>query len=335
MEIQINSCPVEFELSGEKTIGEVIGSIVDWTRNRNLIFTETAINNNNYSIDKIPDIPLDEIRTLNCIVQSKADLVISSINACIDYCAKSEEFFRKSVSESNASTKEIENVATGIDWIVELLTKISDMLGIDLTGIKYKDDPVQLYIDKIIKFKTGLIGNKKNSEKLLQTIEGNYDIFSAISSILKMLLISENMKALVIQSIDSPDVLMKTLIGIKDEIPNQLKNLEEIAVSYQTRNDMAGAEKLGLFINFIFNYSRACFQIASVFGVDQEKVIIDDISLSRKNDEIKDHLDNVMKVMENNDIISLSDILEYEMKSSLENLGVYIDALITYIEKRA
>ncbi len=159
------------------------------------------------------------------------------------------------------------------------------------------------------------------------------EIFSIMSSILKMLLMSENMKSLVIQSIDSPDVLINDLINIKKEIPAQIKNLEEIAVSYQTRKDEIGSEKLELFINFIFNYSRTCLQVATVFGVDLEQVIIDGNSLSEKNNEIQNHLNNIMEVMENNDIISLSDILEYEMKSSLENLEIYIDTLIDFIKR--
>ncbi len=334
MEIQINSRPVDFELSGEKTIAEVVNSIADWTKNRNLVFAETAINNHYYPVDKIPDIPIDDIDTLNCIVLSKADIVVSSMNECMEYCARSREFFKKAIAEGAIEAGEIENAAAGIDWISEVLGKISDLLGINPHEIKYKDDNISFYVERIISFKNSLIKNKKKTEKLLQSIEDDIEIFSEISNIFKMLLMSGDMNSLVIQSTDSPDVLLRTLSGIKDDIHAQLKNLEEIAVLYQTGNDRAGAEKLDLFINFIFNYKRACFQIVSVFGIDPEKVAADGISLNKKNSEIKDHLNNIIKAMENNDIISLSDILEYEMKSSLENLDTYIDALVGYIEKK-
>jgi hypothetical protein len=140
---------------------------------------------------------------------------------------------------------------------------------------------------------------------------------------------------LVIQSIDSPDILLNSILNIKNEIKNQIKNLEEIAVSYQTKKDDIAAEKLELFISFIFNYSRTCYQISPVFEIDLEAVKVDNISLGRKNDEIQGHLNNIIDAMENNDIISLSDILEYEMKSSLENLGTYIDLLIDEIKKNS
>ena len=335
MEIQINDCPVDFELINEKTVGEVVDSIVDWTQQRNLIFTETSINNSCYSIDKIPDIPLDKVEILNCFVQSKADVVISTLNAASEYCIKADKFIKNSITEGNFDTNEIENIAAGVDWIIEVLVKICDLLGLNINEFKYKDEPLDYYVSSLKKFTSGIYESKTENNKLISSINKNLEIFTVVNDILKMLLMSENMRELVVQSIDSPDVLLDTLKEIKKQIPSQIKNLEEIAVSYQTRNDNTGAEKFDNFINFIFNYTRTCLQIAPVFGIDLEKIIIDDISLNRKNNEIQDHLNNITDVMENNDIISLSDILEYEMKSSLENLEIYIDALIGVIEKKS
>ena len=335
MEIQINDCPVDFELNNEKTIRDVIESIADWSRQRNLIFTETAINNNCYSIDKIPDITLDKVETLNCFVQSKADVVISTLNAASDYCLKADKFIKKSVKDGKVDINELENAASGIDWIIEVLVKISDLLGVNTNEFKYKDEPLDFYISGLKKFKNSIYENKTDNKKIISSINEEPEIFTVVIDILKMLLMSGNMRALVVESIDSPDVLLDTLKEIKNQISSQLKNLEEIAVSYQTKKDDAGAEKFDDFINFIFNYSRTCLQTVPVFGIDLEKIIIDDISLNRKNNEIQDHLNNIIDAMENNDIISLSDILEYEMKSSIENLELYIDALISTIEKKA
>jgi len=41
-------------------------------------------------------------------------------------------------------------------------------------------------------------------------------------------------------------------------------------------------------------------------------------------------LNEIAEVMENQDIISLSDILEYEIKEALANIDKYIDAIIDY-----
>lgn len=332
MEVQINNCPVDFKLEGEKTISEVINTIVDWSKERNLIFTEAEINKKCYPIEELPDISLGDIEKINCFVLSKSDVVISSIEGGIEYCDKIQNFFIETITSEKIEASEIENISDGIEWIVEVTGKISDLLGFNISELKYKDNPVNFYVDKLLDFRKNII-NKNPDYKLIEHINKEKDIFSMISGILKMFLMTENMKALVIQSIDSPDMLIKSLMQIKEEIPEQIKNLEEIAVSYQTGKDDIASQKLEFFIDFIFNYGRTCYQVAPVFEIDLDKIIIDDISLAEKNRKIQNLLDDIIEVMENNDIVSLSDILEYEMKSSLETLGNYIDLLIGLLKK--
>jgi hypothetical protein len=330
MEIQINDCPVDFKLDSEKTIGEIINAISCWTQQRNLIFTEARINNENYLIDQVPDISIDTINTLNCLVQSKADTIISSMDAGIDYCSRVFNYFNKSVTEKKIDNSEIKNIITGIEWIVEVIGKISDLLGLNIQDVRYKDNEAAFYINSLIEFKKSILHLKEN--KLLEYISREKEIFPAVSSIFKMLLMSENMRSVVIQNIDSPDVLIMSLYKIKEDIPVQLKTLEEIAIAYQTGKDDVASEKLEHFIDFIFNYSRICYQVAPVFEIDPADVIVGNLSLEKKNLEIQDILYKIKDVMENNDIISLSDIFEYEMKPALENLDQYIDSLTSLLK---
>ncbi len=330
MEIQINDCPVDFKLDGEQTINEVIKSISCWTQQRNLIFTEAEINDQNYSIDHVPDIPINKISILNCLVQSKADTIISSMDAGIDYCSRVFNYFNKSVTEKKIDTSEIKNIITGIEWIVEVIGKISDLLGLNIQDVRYNDNQAVFYINSMIAFKNNIQRLKNN--KLMEFISREKEIFPAISNIFKMFLMSENMKSLVIQSIDSPDILIKSLYKVKEEIPVQIKNLEEIAVSYQTGKDDIASKKLDHFIDFIFHYSRICYQAAPVFEIDLADITVDNMSLEKKNLEIQGMLYKIKDVMENNDIISLSDIFEYEMKPSLENLEIYVDSLLNFLK---
>ena len=46
---------------------------------------------------------------------------------------------------------------------------------------------------------------------------------------------------------------------------------------------------------------------------------------------LHDFLNQTIIILENNDIISLSDILEYEILPALEDLGEYLDLLIDVI----
>jgi hypothetical protein len=66
------------------------------------------------------------------------------------------------------------------------------------------------------------------------------DLFTDLKEILAMFLVSEEMKRLVIESIDSPDCFNKLPQEILKNLPEQKNILEKGAVSYQTGHDNQG-----------------------------------------------------------------------------------------------
>ena len=90
-------------------------------------------------------------------------------------------------------------------------------------------------------------------------------------------------------------------------------------------------DQLFQFIDFIFDYTRTCYQIAPVFNIDLREIVVDDLSLDDKNRELQNLLHDTLEVMENNDMISLADILEYEIMESINNIDKYIDILLENI----
>jgi len=331
MKIQINSSPVGFELQNEKTVSDVINSMYKWTQQRDLVFVEAKVDDQSYFIDEIPDISLQEVELINCQIQSKADIVISSLSEGIEYCKKALNFMENSIRDNHPDITQIEFMPGGIDWIIEVLTKVLQLLCLDINEVKYKDKSVMDYTERLEKFRND-VKNENNISSLVKLFDEGRVLFSSMNDIMKMLISSENMKSLIINSIESPDVLIHSLKEIKDRLPEQLKNLEEIAYSFQAGKDSIGSEKLQIFIDFIYSYSRTCCQAAPVFEINLRDVIVDGISLDEKNGEINSFLSEIVEVMENNDIISLTDILEYEIKPALENLEFYIDNLIKRIE---
>ncbi|MDY6933254.1 MAG: hypothetical protein SVZ03_03415 [Spirochaetota bacterium] len=331
MKVQINSFPVGFELENEKTIADVIGSMYKWTQERDLVFVEAQIDDKNYLINDIPELSLDEVELINCQVQSKADIVISSLSECINYCNKALNFIVKTKNSNQLDQSQIESMCDGIDWLIEVMNRIMQLLSLDINEIKYQDKRVIDYVHSIEIFKNNIV-NSNNDFEIIEYFSEGGDIFNSISNIFKMLYFSENLKSLVIKSIESPDVLINSLMGIRNDVSDQLTNLEEIAHSFQAGKDNLGSEKLQVFIDFIYRYIKTCHQISPVFGIDLKSLEVDNISLDEKNANINNLLNDIIEALENNDIISLSDILEYEMKPSLEDLHLYIDQLINLIK---
>ncbi len=144
---------------------------------------------------------------------------------------------------------------------------------------------------------------------------------------LKMVLLSEAMKRLVVKSIESPDVLVKSLRESREGLAAQLANIEETTAAYQTGKDDLASERLKAFIDFIHRYIRMCHQIAPVFQIDLAGIQVEGASLDQKNRSIQEMLGRMLEALENNDIITLSDVLEYEIKPLLQDLGAYLETL--------
>ncbi len=322
MEVQINGFPIEITLEEEKTVSDVVVSVSEWTSERNLIFVGIEVDEDYYNIEEVPDISIDDAKVLNCLVQSKSDIVYDTVNEGIDYCERVIDFF--SDMDHKAATEELEDLVSGMEWLQEVFPSVAGLLNMNLAEIRYRDSNIDSYIHKLNEFKHSIV-------QFIAAGEGefNFDsrLFEELKEIFAVFLLSEEMRKLIVDSIDSPDILVGTLKKIEESLPDQMKILEEAAIAYQTGNDKEGVEKLFEFIDFMFGYTRTCYQMAPVFNLDFDKIEIDGISLSEKNRELHNLLNDTLEIIENNDMISLADILEYEMVEAIENLEGYISII--------
>ena len=326
MELLINDFPVSIELGSEENISDVVNSISEWTRERNLIFYELSIDDDMYQLDDIPDMNIEKVDVINCFVRSKADIVFTSVEEGVRYCDRVSGFIKEKIEGKGVILSDMSDLSLGIDWLREVLIKVEGLLGIDVSTMKYKDRNVSDYLSDMEKFRIEVL-NLESEDDIVSFLEEKMELFPALKDIFGMLLMSSEMRQIIVSSIDSPDALIKSLSYIKQDIPDQLQNIEETAIAFQTGKDAEGSERLNRFVDFMYTLTRTLFQLGPVFDIELTDVEVDGVSLEDKNEELKQLLGDTITVMENNDIISLADILEYEIKPALENMNEYIDVL--------
>lgn len=329
MEVKINNYPVEIMLENEKTAKDVVVAIGEWINQKNLIFIGIDIDGDHYNVDEAPDTPVEKIGVVNCLVQSRADVVYDTVNEAIVYCDRVLDFLHH-LEDEPMDTDELEDMISGMEWLQEVFVTVSALLRMNLKDVKFRDGNAAEYLDRLEKLKHNVVSflseMKENGE-----VDIDDTLFMNLRELLGIFLVSEEMKRLIIESIDSPDVLINSLKEILKLLPEQMAVLEKAAVSYQTGNDTQGMEQLFQFIDFMFGYTRTCYQIAPVFDVNLSEIVIDGLSLEEKNRELQTMLNETLDIMESNDMISLADILEYEIKELIENLEQYIDLLLKRI----
>lgn len=327
MKVRINNCPVEYQLENEKNVTEIISSITRWATERNLVFIEAQIDDTSYTPDTIPPLPVDKVDLINCMIHSKGDIVLTSLGEAMGYCDRVAMFIAKVSEGGGGDPAQASSLALGLDWISEVLKKILTMLGVTASEVRYRDGNLEGFIIRLDRLRERL-KEDPSGEDFIAMLGGESGLFESMKDIFRMIMLSENLKSLIIQSIDSPNVLLNSLMEIREELPAQLLNLEDAAIAFQTGKDNQGSEKLQQFIDFIYRYIRTSSQISPVFDIDPAGISSGGTTLEDKNRLIRELLDQIVVVMENNDIISLADILEYEMRPALENIVLYIDLLL-------
>jgi|GEM_PF-210675 len=328
VQVLINDCPVDFELQQDKKISDVINSISEWTRDRDLVFSELYIDDDYYPIDGAPDASLAGVKVINCIVQSKADIVFSSVDEATRYCDRVNSFMERVAETGEWGRGEIDDLMTGISWLMEVLARVTGLLGITYGRLKFRDSDLDHYVHVIEGFRDSLVAEGADVKGV---VNANRGIFGDIRHIFRMILLGDEMRSLIVQSIDSPDVLISSIRQTREELPQQLASVQAAAVAYQMGKDAEGSERLKAFVDFVYRYTRTCYQLVPMFRIDLGEIAVGGVSLEQKNRDVRNLLHEIISVMENNDIISLSDILEYEIRPALEDLGSYMDQLLEKI----
>ena len=235
MEVRINNYPVEIMLENEKTAKDVVIAIGDWINQKNLIFIGVDIDGEHYNVDEVPETAVENIKMINCLVQSRADVVYDTVNEAIVYCERVMDFLHH-LEDEPMDSDELEDVISGMEWLQEVFATVSALLRIDMKEVKFRDATAAEYLGLLEKMKHNVVTFLSEMKE-----DGEVDIddslFLNLREILGIFLVSEEMKRLVIESIDSPDVLIVSLKEIQKQLPQQKEILEKAAVSYQTGND--------------------------------------------------------------------------------------------------
>ncbi len=327
MQLLINDHPVDFTIEKESTVKDVMSSVHHWAQERSLIFSGAIVDGVLYQPDSAPEMPIHEINNINCYVQSVGDVVIDSIKEGIAYCNRAEEYLKGKDSLSQLTDDEFVQLQYGIEWIISVLQSVLHMLGMEREDVRFKDMTVHQFIDSIKSFQHMIADDKSRSD-----INQINELFHDVTTLFRVLLCSDALKNLIIQSVDSPDVLFKTLLDLKTLVPQQVDNLEAIAGLYQKGKDNEALEIIHTLVDFLYLYMRTCYQVSPVFGIHLADIVLNNQSLEELNIRLQDMLSEIVEIMENNDIVSLSDILEYELKPLIGELDNYIDVMLQQIK---
>lgn len=327
--LYLNDCEIDFQLDHEKNVADLVDSLLGWTNERDLILTELVIDNEAYYLEQIPARELKDIKEINCLVQSKSELIISSLYEGMNYCDRAARFINSVIDQATSDEIKNSDIREGIKWLIEMLGMCLQMLEIDPFVEKIDDSSLKVYLDKFKDLAENLSDDQRLEDtEILALIAENLLRFKEL---LRRLLLSDSLKMLIYKAIDSPDVIINALKEIEERLPKEIKNIEDAAIAYQTGKDEFAITKIQEFIDFIYLYLRTCYQLTPLFRINLDEIVVDDENLESRNSELQAFLNEIIEAMENNDIVSLADVMEYELKPLLMDLQKFIENILTVL----
>ena len=324
MKIQINGHEIDYLFEQENSLKDIVEFIMDWSAKRRLVLYSCFADEVEFLPEAVPDISPENIEILNFDVKSQVDIVMSSFEEADNYCNRLIQLSENKDHKLNDAM--LTDIKNGLVWIADLMRSTANILSIDLDKPLYKTFSLSDFILKIENYIEKYSSSKPDALK--DVVEIAYETKEFIASFV----VSGEMNNLVMKSIDSPDVLLSKLLEVKDAFPNELDNVEQIAILIQSGKDMEAVERLNRFIEFVYIFIRVCAQFQPVFGISLSEIVKDNVSIEEKNAYLQEKLSEMISVMENNDMIGLADILEYEVKPAIEDIQSYIDILISKVK---
>ena len=114
----------------------------------------------------------------------------------------------------------------------EIRTDYCRLAGIDINDYRYKDKSAREFKDNLKTIQEKLSEFSSPEDAMAYLLE-SIDIFSGFKDILRMITMTDEIKNLIIQNIESPDVIIESIAVIKKELPAQLKNGVLVPIIYQ------------------------------------------------------------------------------------------------------
>lgn len=322
MDFKINDQSVDFTLQDETMLSHLLASVAQWAGQRDLIVTQIEADGEAFSPESLTDKPIADTAAVNFTILPRADVALSALEDGIDYCVKAAK-----AAGGDFTAEDFGNATDGINWLKSVINSGLNILSVDKATFTFNGKPLQYYLDAL----------DTASESLASGCvpENLTDVFGQTKDLFIRLISGEEMQRLAAGSAITPDILLENIASLKQAVPHQIQNLEDSATAFQTGKDKDGSLGLQSFTDFMLLYLETCYETARICDVSLENIITNGESLADKNERLQEFLNEAKDVLENQDFISLADVLEYEIKPALETIVLFLDLLANMLQDAA
>lgn len=320
MKIYVNDQDIEATLTGEKNLEEVYGAVNDWVSASKRYILSLQVDKKDVALSTLGGIGAEEIERLDFYVGDQFDMLLKTLGEMDAYVDQVGGilFERQEISPEGAS-----NLQDGIRWISQILESFSSIIGTDLHSLlawgpdRRNGEPMDR-----------LLGRLSKRAQSLQEASGPKEIegFLADLRLLRHFIKDIDLQ---LRSISADD---NELLAMIEEFQEEIPALSHQLVSINENFNRGSDEKaLGILEQCS---ARLNGFIAAMFAIDYrlrrkgEQSIMDlsveSVSFHLLASELTASLQQLSLALEQNDIVAVGDVLEYELTDKLTRILPYL-----------
>lgn len=345
MEILINREKVDLKLDKNACLGEIIEILNEELAKTQMVIVDILLNKERINPIEKKDLLVKEIELLEIKAVTAVDLAIESLTEVGKYIPRAVrgiggiKDFLKEGKDREVSQK-VSQLAEGLSWIVDVLKKSGLVLKSDYKSIYLKEEEATVLekIEALEKEERSLQNelkelNWQGVEKILDDLSPL--LSSWISTLPKILTeYSKQEGAKILKEETGAAQILRELKASREDLSKLSQELEDISIRMQTGNEYEAMESLQECTRTLENIFGLLKNAQNFFNLNYAQIKVEKEDVASKIEEIKDILSEVVTAFENNDLVLLADLLEYELSPLMSLFPEVIDSVLARIKKR-
>jgi len=319
MQIYVNDQQLNATLSGEKNLAEVYEAINRWSSDNRKYILNLLVDSREISVKGLASIPTEAVHRVDFYIGDEIDMVLSTLDELDRYL---DQIGSTLFEMENIAANEANNLKDGVHWIRQIITSVASILHIDLGGSVLSSQEKESESMEAI-----LAHLEKGSEAFLsgsdkQSIEAFLEDLRSFKAFVMRLILQLKMIGAGMEEIQET---VEEFESKTDELNKEIVSINELLGAGKDREALDQLESVCSTMN---RYVTALYALDYHLSRQGEKtlsnIVFGEVSFMEIAGELTELLRDLTSALEENDMVALGDILEYELTAKITSIQPYL-----------
>ncbi len=336
MEILIEGSKLDFTLEKENNVQDVIDSVEKWLVENQKIMGDIkvdgqlieAANKESLAVKQVSKTKVLEIEAIN-----NEEYAINSLIELKDYISRSIQQLEE-IAAADFNNDKKNDVFEGIKWVNDMLFNVCRVLGVDMNTVFSKGLPLTDIISRNVVVLTEL-ETYRHDQKIFKEVAGD----KLKKNLLELLDYFPKILSKAVLSLSKPgefnvDNLLENLNDVIINIKDFQPIIPNIGTNLQTGREIEAFTEMKNLLSMMESLIYHLRKIEELLQLNYSEIEVDGKSVKEVSEQFHELLIQLSGAMQNNDIVLLGDLLEYEVLDRLEIYQRIFAEIIVLIQKK-